>query len=147
MVRALGNLPRETDGRTVDEGVADEVKIVSSKTTGIVDGPGSEIGGNSSSGDEDKNGETIGIVGKLLDFDEVEESGDMIASNEREMLLGFDDCELEEGSGSVTTSSAIGPKMGGIGSGDSERSARIEGEPEPLDGVGFVWLKLPCREC
>jgi hypothetical protein len=122
MVRALGSLPRETDGLTVDEGVADEVKIFSSKTTGfVVDGPGSDIGGNSSSGDEDKKGETIGIDGKLLDFDEVEESGDLIASNEREILLGFvDDSELEEGSGSVMTSSAIGLKMGGVGSGDSE---------------------------
>lgn len=121
--------------------------MVSSKTTGIiVDGPGGDIGGNSSSGDEDKKGETIGIVGKLLDFDEVEESGYLIASNEREMLLGFvDDSELEEGSGSVMTSSAIGLIMGGISSGDSDLSIRIEGEPEPLDDL--AWLELPCREC
>ena len=136
MVRALGNLPRGTDGLTVDEGVADEVSIVSSsRTTGIVDGPGSDIGGYSS-GDEDKKGETIGIDGKLLDL---EDSGDLIGSNERDMLLGFvDDSELEEGSGSVIASSAIGLKMGGIRSGDSELSIRIEWEREPLDGVDLV---------
>ena len=108
MVMALGNLPRETDGLTVDGGVVDEVRLVSSMTAGIVDGPGSDIGGNSSSGEEDKKGETIGIDGKLLDFDEEEESGDIIASNESEILLGFVDVsELEEGSGSVMISSAI----------------------------------------
>ena len=112
IVRALGIFTRETDGLTVDEGVADDVKIFSSKTMGIVDRPENDTGGNSSSGDEDKKGEIRGIDGKILDFDE---SGDLIASNEREMLLGFeDDSELEDGSGSVIASSVIGLKMGGI---------------------------------
>lgn len=120
MVSALGNLPREADGLAVDEAVADEVTKDSS---GIVDGPGSDTGGNSSSGVEDNTGETKGIVGKLLVFDEVEESGDLLASNEREILLRFlDDSELEEGSGSVIASSVIGLKTGSIGSGDSEIS-------------------------
>lgn len=144
MVRAVGNLPRGTDGLTVDEGVGDgEVTIVSSRTTGIVDGPGGGTGGNSSSGDEGKMGEVIGIDGRLLDFDgesisvnEVKESGDLLTSIEREMLLGFaDGSEVEEGISSVIASSAIELKMG---SGESEI-----GEPELVDGVDLVWLKLP----
>jgi hypothetical protein len=97
----------------VDECVEDgEVAIVSSRIMSIVDGPGSDIGGNSSSVDERKMGEIIGIDGKLLDFEgepesvnEVKKSGDLLASNGREMLLGFvDDSEVEEGSGSVIAS-------------------------------------------
>lgn len=159
MVRAVGNLPRGTDGLTVNGGVGDgEVTIVSSRTTGIVDDPGCDIGGNSLSGDEGKMGEIIGIDGKFLDFvgefksiNEAKESENPLASNEREMLLGFaDDSEVKKGSdaiSSVISSSAIGLKMGCIGSGDSEISIRIEGEPELVDGVDLVRLKLPCREC
>jgi hypothetical protein len=136
----------------VDEGAGDgEETIVSSRTTGIVDGPGSDAGGVSSSG-EDKMGEVIGIDGKLLDFvgdsisvNEVGESGDLLAHNEREMLLGFpDDSEVAEGSGaksSVMASSAIGT------AGGSRVSIRIEGEPELVDWVDLDWLKLPFREC
>lgn len=152
MVRAVGNFPRGTDGLTVDEGVGDGE--LSSRTTGIVDGPGSDIGGNSSSGDEGNIGEVIGTDGRLLDFvgepisvNEVKESGDLLASIEREMLLGFaDGSEVEEGISSVISSSAIGLKLEGIGSGDSEISIHIE-EPDLVDGVDLVWLKLPCREC
>lgn len=157
MVKAAGNLPRGTDGLTVDEGAEDgEVVLVSSsRIMGIVDGPESDIGGISLSGDEFKMGEVIGIDGKLLDFvgesksvNEVKESGDLLASSESEMLLGFvDDPEVEEGSGSVIASSAIGLKAGGVGSGDSEISIRIEGEPELVDREDLVLLKLPCREC
>ena len=155
MVRAAGNLPRGTDGLTVDEGVGDgKVTRVSSGTTGIVDGPESDVGGISSFADDGKMGEIIGIDGKLLDFDgesisvnEVKESGDLLVSNERELLLGFaDDSEVEEGSGSLIASSAIGLKPGGIDSGDSAISIRIEWEPELLDRVDLVWLELPFRE-
>ena len=118
---------------TVDEGV--EVAVVSSWTTGTVDGPGNDIGDNSSSGDEGKMG---GIEGKLLDFDgesnEVKESDVLLASIEREKLDGS---EEDEGSGaisSVISSSVIGLKTGGIGSGDSAISIRIEEEPELVDG-------------
>ena len=146
MVRAVNNLPRGADGLTVGNG---EATLLSSETAGIVDGPGSDIGGDSSSGDEDNMGETIGIDGKLLDLAEIKESGDLLASSDRERLLGFaDDSELEEeGSGVVIASSTIGLKMGGIGSGDSERSIGIEGETETLDKVDMVLLKLPFREC
>lgn len=137
---------------TVDEGAGDgEETLVSSRTTGIADGPGSDTGGDSSTG-VDKMGEVIGIDGKLLDFvgdsisvKEAGESGDLLAFNEREMLLGFpDDSEVAEGSGaksSVIASSAIGP------AGGSELPIRIEGEPELVDLVDLVWLKLPFREC
>lgn len=156
MVIAAGNLPRGTDGLTVDEGVGDgRVTIVSSRTTGIVDALGRDTVSNSSSVDKGEMGEITGIDGKLLDFvgesisvNELKESGVLLVYNEREMLLGFvDDSEVEEGSGaisSVIASSAIGLRMGSIGSGDSEISIRIEGEPELVD---LLWLKLPCREC
>ena len=153
MVKAVGSLPRGTDGLTVDEGVGDgEVAIVSS---GIVDGPGSDIGGDSSSGDEGTVGEAIGTDGRLLDFDgesisvnEVKEWGDSLTSIEREILLGFaDGSEVESGISSVVASSAIGLKLEGTGSGDSEISIRNEEESELVDGVDLVWLKLPFREC
>ena len=156
MAIAVGNLPRGTDGLTVDEGIGDgEVTTVSS---GIVDGPGGDIGGDSSSGDEGKMGEVKGIDGRLLDFggesisvDEVKEPEDLLASIEREMLLGFEDgSEVEEGSGTTSSaiaSSVIGLKLEGIASGESEISIQIEEEPDLVGRVWLVWLKLPCREC
>ena len=154
--RAASNLLRGTDDLAPDEGVEDGVvEIVSSRTTGIVDGPESAIGDNSTSGDEPRMGEIIGMDDKLLDFvgesksvNEVKESGDLLAFNGRELLLGFvDDSEVEEGSGSVIASSAIELETGGVGSGDSVISTRIEREPELVDNVDLVLFKLPCREC
>ena len=61
MVRAGGNLPRGTDGL---KGIVNGVSVGSARTMDVVDVPGSDIGGDSSSGDEVPKGEIIGIVGR-----------------------------------------------------------------------------------
>ena len=62
---AGGNLPR--DGLTGDGGAT----VVSARPMGVVDVPGSDIGGGSSHGDGGMKGEAIGIDGRpfVLDFD------------------------------------------------------------------------------